>query len=107
MATATQVKPGQWINVKVLSSPKNEAGKKTMRRLFEKDNSLRQERKRLKRSRPPVPRIRAGRIWTNRPPRLEVVDFQPGATYKIFGSVDVMRDLQSISDLVEVSPSGS
>jgi len=81
MATATQVKPGQWINVKVLSSPKNEAGKKTMRRLFEKG--------------------------TNRPPRLEVVDFQPGATYKIFGSVDVMRDLQSISDLVEVSPSGS
>jgi hypothetical protein len=107
MATATETKPGQWINVKIVSAPKDAASKKTMRRLFEKDNEVQQERKRLKKARQPFSRIRAGRVWTNRPPRLEVVSFEPGATYKIFGSVDVMKDLQSIEDLVEVSPAGS
>ncbi len=101
---ASQVKPGQWISVKITALPKSAAGRKTMLRLFEKDRVVKAERNRLARSREPSSHRRGGRQWWDRPPRLQVVTTRPGATYKVFGSVDVLRELESLKGCVEISP---
>lgn len=100
----TAIQPGQWINVKVLKQPRNQAGIKTMVRLFERDSEVTQERKRLTASRPIKVHRRGGRPWKGRPSRLPIVKTTAGATYRIFGSVDVLRDLNSIAGCVEISP---
>lgn len=100
----SQVTPGQWINVRVTALPKSVAGRKTMVRLLEKDRKVKAERARLARSRKPTSHRRGGRQWWDRPPRLQIVSTKPGATYRIFGSVDVLRELESLKGYVEISP---
>jgi hypothetical protein len=100
---ASEVKPGQWINVKVTAVPKSAGGRKTMVRLFEKDRQVQTERRRLADSRRPESHRRGGRQWWDRPPRLAVVQTKPGTSYKVFGSVDVLRDLESLKGCVEIS----
>jgi hypothetical protein len=75
-----------------------------MTRLFEKDPEMKAERARLSRSRPVKTHIRGGRPWGDRPARLRVVNTSPGATYRLFASVDVVRDLGSIQKYIEVQP---
>ena len=99
-----QIKPGQWIKVKITSVPQAAKNRKTMIRLFEKDENIRTERKRLNKARPVTTHIRGGRPWANRPRQLQVVKMEPGATYKVFASVDVLRDLQSVEKFVEIKP---
>jgi len=101
---AGEIKPGQWITVKVKSQPKAAAGRKTLVRLAEQDPKIKRERERLARSRPVGGHRRGGRIWADRPPRVNIVEVKPGATYRIFGSVDVLRDLKSIDRYVELTP---
>ena len=100
---ASEVKSGQWINVKVISQPRAAARIKTMIRLFEKDEAMKRERSRLVKSRPTTKRVRGGRDWIGRPSRLAVVKLNPGATYKIFATVAVLRDLKSVEKYVEVT----
>jgi len=101
---AAEIKPGGWITVKVASEPKAAAGIKTMIRLFERDPAVRRERQRKAKARPVTTHRRGGRPWADRPPRLRVVSTAPGATYKLFASVDVLRDLESIAPYVQVTP---
>ncbi len=82
------IKPGQWITVKVKAQPRAAAGKKTLVRLFEQDAAVRKERRRLSRSRITKPARRGGRLWNNIPQRLDIVAIAPGAQYRIFGSVE-------------------
>jgi hypothetical protein len=100
----TELKPGQWVNVKIKSRPRAAAGQKTMVRLFEQDPQVKRERTRVTKSRPVTSHRRGGRDWNDRPRRLQVVDTTPGQTYKVFASVAVLRDLKSIEPYVEVTP---
>ncbi len=99
-----EIRPGQWINVKVKATPRALAGRKTLVRLFEQDPAVRKERDRHARSRRPPPSRRGGRIWMNRPARLELVETSPGASYKIFASLETLRALKSVEKYVELSP---
>jgi len=101
---AKEIKPGQWINVKITAVPKAANNRKTMIRVFEKDETVRTERKRLARSRPVTTHVRGGRDWANRPKRLAAVNIEPGATYKVFASVDILRDLKSVEKFVDIKP---
>ena len=38
-----QIKPGQWVSVKVTAEPQKEAGRKTMVRLFRQDTTVAEE----------------------------------------------------------------
>ena len=100
----SEIKPGQWINVKVTAEPRAAASIKTMLRLFEQDQQVKDERKRGVRARPVRSHIRGGRDWYVRPSRLRVVKTTPGSAYKIFASVDVLRDLASLDRYVEITP---
>ena len=101
---AVDVQPGQWVNVKVTAAPRTEAARKTMRRLFRKDPEIVQERKRLRKARPVRRHQRGGRLWADRPTQLVIEKTDPGTKYKLFASVDVIRDLRSVDKYVEVSP---
>ena len=101
---ASEIKPGQWITVKVKSQPRAVAGRKTLVRLFEQDPTVKIERRRHKNSRIIVDSRRGGRIWKNRPPRLSVVKTTKGASYRIFASVSVLRDLKSVEPYVQIAP---
>jgi len=98
------IQPGQQINVKITSEPKAAAHRKTLVRLCDKDETVREERKRLRKARPVIWRTRAGRPWAKRPYRVAVVKFTPDTTYKLFGSVDVLRQLASVEKYIEVTP---
>jgi hypothetical protein len=100
----TEIKSGQWVNVKIKSLPRAAARRKTMVRLFEQDPQVKRERTRVVRSRPVTTHRRGGRDWNDRPRRLEVVDTAPGKTYKVFASVAALRDLKSIEPYVEITP---
>ena len=90
------IKPGQWINVKVTAQPKSEGARKTLIRVCEKDATVATERRRLHRARPVTHHRRGGRPWYDRPARLQIVKMNTGQTYKVFGSLDVLRDVASI-----------
>jgi len=99
-----EIKPGQWVTIKIIKQPRAAAQRKTLVRLCEKDPAVKVERVRLKRSRPVRYHQRGGRPWAGRPARIAVVQTSPGATYRIFASVDVCRDLASVANSVEVTP---
>ncbi len=99
-----EIEPGQWISVKVTAEPEAAAPIKTMVRLFERDQAMKAERKRLARSRPVRTHRRGGRPWADRAPRVRVVKTTPGAVYRIFASVDVLRELASLDRYVEITP---
>jgi len=101
---AIDLDPGQWVEVKVISEPKSAAKLKTMERIFERDRKVTAERKRLTRSRPVTTHIRGGRPWADRPARLPLVKTKPGAKYRLFASVDILRDLGSLQKHIEVRP---
>jgi hypothetical protein len=101
---ATEVKPGQWVNVKVVSRPRAEARVKTLTRLFGQDREIKKARERQSKARPIGEHRRGGRMWKDRPPHLQLVEIKPGATYKIFASVDVLKDLRTVASNVEVTP---
>jgi len=101
---ASEIKPGQWVTVKVTSEPRAAARRKTLVRLFEQDPTVRNERKRLARSRQVGSHRRGGRFWADRPAQLKAAPIKPGATYKLFASVAVLRDLQSVARYVEIAP---
>jgi hypothetical protein len=101
---AMNIQPGQWVNVKVKTEPRTAAGRKTLIRLFRKDPQVKLEHNRLARSRPTRWVQRGGRPWGNRPPILQVARTSPGSSYRIFASVDVVRDLRSVESDIEVTP---
>lgn len=98
------IKPGQWVTVKVVRQPRAESRRKTLIRLCEKDPAVRKERVRLKRARIVKFHRRGGRPWAARPYRVVTVATTPGSTYRIFASVDVLRELKCIERNVEVAP---
>ena len=101
---AAEIKPGQWVNVTGKAKLRSEAKKKTLIRVCEKNSEVKVERARLSRSRKVRWDRRGGRLWADRPARLPVVKTTPGASYKVFASIDVLRDLKSLGNAVEVTP---
>jgi hypothetical protein len=101
---AIDVKPGQWVTVKVINKPKRQAAVKTMHRVLEQDPAMKTERKRLSDARPGTYHTRGGRPWLDKPARLKVVSLDPGAEYKVFATVQALRDLNSVENHVQVTP---
>lgn len=99
-----EIKPGQWVTITVKTQPRSEGGRKTLARLLEKDPSAKKERERAKRSRPREQHSRGGRMWNDNPPMIKVVTVKPGASGRIFASVDVLKDMASVAQYVEVAP---
>lgn len=101
---AIDVAPGTLVQVKVTHRPRRVAAVKTLERLFRKDRGFKKAIERLQETR--VTRIdrRGGRPWGDRPPQIMPFKIERGASCKIVASVDVLKDLASVGDAIEVTP---
>ncbi len=100
----SDVMPGQWIKVTVKSEPRSDGGRKTLMRLFQQDPAVRKERQRLARARTVRTKRRGGRIWIIRPSRVAVAKTTPGASYRLFASVETLTALRRLARYVDIAP---
>ncbi|MBP7933671.1 MAG: hypothetical protein KA354_03380 [Phycisphaerae bacterium] len=103
-AMAIDIRPGQWINVTVTRQPRAAGAMKTLARLLQMDKVARKKAARARKARPVGEHRRGGRMWKDRPSRVPAVSTDPGATYRIFASLDVLKDLTSIKKYVQIAP---
>ena len=105
MADVAKIKPGSQVQVKIVAHPSNTSARKTLVRLLSKDEAHSTENKRLARIRRKMysPRRRGGRLYSGRMPKLRRVKGEPGESGTILATMDVIRDLGSVSRFVEVS----
>lgn len=101
------ITPGSTVTVKVVKEPNSASARKTLVRLLSKDPAVIKENKRLKsvRARNAVLTTRGGRyrLWSGRVVKQHPVAGDVGEAGTILASVDVLTDLQSVAQFVEVS----
>ncbi|MEM8738301.1 MAG: hypothetical protein AAGG38_07465 [Planctomycetota bacterium] len=106
----TDVSPGSKINLKIVKQPTNAAAIKTLTRLLSKDPAVVAENKRhakiRKKSQWMSSRGGRWRIWESRLAKQRPVTGALGEEGVIVASVDVLKDLPSVSRFVEISPAG-
>ncbi len=94
------IQPGSRVTLTVTSFIRSDSARKTLARLFVKDPEVAKLRRRG--PKPVTDTRRAGRIWKNRPSGSIHIAPQVGESAKLLATVDVIRDLQSVSRYVEV-----
>lgn len=98
---ALEFKPGTVLTVKVTKAIKREAALKTLERLFMKDKAIATPLADRSANFIELPKRRGGQIWTKRPnkifPQLPI-----GTVASLKATPQVLRDLDSVSDFVEV-----
>jgi hypothetical protein len=99
------ITPGQTIRVSVTRIPSSESAAKTVRRVLLKDKALSDEKRAAKtrRVRAMRPKTRGGRPWLVRPIKAVLVKSEPGESGVVTATGDVIRDLQSVGNCVEIS----
>ncbi|WP_428386492.1 hypothetical protein [Mucisphaera sp.] len=100
------IAPGTQVVVKIKMQPTNEAARKTLVRVLNKDAANAEHVKRQRRARDRHNRDtnRGGRIWVARIPKKQHVRCLPGEQGTVLATVDVLRDLASVSRFVDVTP---
>lgn len=100
-----KISPGSTVTVKIVKTPTNAAATKTLVRLLSKDKTNRTEDKRLTRTRKRhyAPRPRGGRLYGGRMVKLRRIKGEAGESGTLHATVDVIADLQSVEQFVEVS----
>jgi hypothetical protein len=101
---AAEIKTNDWVNVTVKSEPRTHGGRKTLLRMLGKDPDVRKERERMKKTRPRTEHQRGGRMWQDYPPHLRPTTVPAGTTFRVRASLDVLREMQSVAQYVELSP---
>lgn len=99
------IKPGTTVSVEITRTPRNDAAEKTLNRVCAKDPQVAKFHRRLKEQRPSLQHWRrGGRLWHHQMKTKSPVSLTPGAKYTLFATVDVIRDLASVSRWVKVTP---
>jgi hypothetical protein len=98
------IKPGSKVSIKITKNPSNEAAAKTLSRIFAKDPVNKRARVRRKKLLADAvdPRRRGGRPWEVRSKAPRLVKPMQGDACHILATMDVIRDLGSVSRFVEV-----
>ncbi len=99
---ADTIKPGSTVEVKVVKAPRSKGARYTLGRLFLRDPAVRK-------SRTPGPKPlrrtpRGGRLWRARPRGSDVQVPAVGDVCTVRASVDTIRDLSSVANLVDITP---
>lgn len=99
---AFEYKPGTVLSVKVAKAVRRESAVKTLERLFMKDKAVATPIEDRSANFIPLPKRRGGCIWTKRPNKV-FPDVTVGSTATLKATPQVLKDLNSVSDFVEVS----
>lgn len=97
---------GTSVQVKVVKQPTNEAAIKTLRRVLSKDETIKEEKKRLDKVADANLKFktRGGRPWIQRMVKIHPIKGVIGDQGVVFASADVINDLKSVSRFIEVTP---
>lgn len=99
------VAPGSYINVEIRSLPRRAAALKTICRVCAKDAAVRRATRKRQEKRPSWQEWqRGGMMWHHQMKSPSLVRLEPGASYRIRATVDVLRDLESVKDFVAITP---
>ncbi len=97
------IQPGTKVEIEIRKVPRAAAAAKTLTRICAKDPQVAKARRIRKRNRPSVrTKQRGGRIWKHRMRSKLPVTLDPGKTYTVRATLDVVRDLASVARYVEV-----
>lgn len=99
------IQPGSSVHVKIISRPTNVAASKTLVRLLSKDETVREENKRLAKLRKVHyrPCKRGGRLYGGHMVKFRPVKGTLGEEGTLAATVDVLADLKSVSRFIEVT----
>lgn len=100
------IAPGTKINVKVIQTPKRAGALKTIVRLLSKSAAMKKENARLLKARKNHYRQapRGGRLWNVNVVKQQPVKVVAGECQTILATLDVLTDLASVAEYVEVTP---
>jgi len=97
------ITPGSCIAVEITAVPRSQAARKTLLRLLRKDPDIARHQRHQKAKRPSVRSWRrGGRMWHHRMRSKLPVDVAPGQRVALRATVDVIRDLASVSEYVKI-----
>ena len=99
---ALDYKPGTSLKVTINKNIKRDAARKTLERLFMQDDAIRGPIDARERNFRDKPKRRGGRIWTKRPNKVHP-KLDRGVAATIKATPQVLKDLGSVADFVEVS----
>jgi hypothetical protein len=107
-AMLDNIAPGTTVQVKVIQKPTSLAASKTIVRLFSKDPGVKRENQRLRKARKEhfSQNRRGGRFWDVNVVKQRPVAADLGVTKTIVATLDVLKDLNSVSRFVEVTKAG-
>ena len=98
------IAPGSTVSIEIVAPPTNEAARKTLIRVCRKDAQVAHHDRRQQRKRPSLQTWRrGGRPWEHRMKTIPIVKLVAGQTYTVRGTVDVLRDLESVKRFVKLS----
>jgi hypothetical protein len=98
------IAPGQTVTVEITRTPMKDAARKTLVRLFRKDEKIARAHRRNERLRPSWETWRrGGRMWHHQMKSHPPIPLKPGDRLAVLATVDVIRDLQSVSRWVRVT----
>ncbi len=106
MSTADQITANQTMTFTVQRTPQTTAGRKTIERLMGMQTSVQNGRSKLatlRRLKDNVTYIRAGRKWVNRKRVTKLAVAEPGATFTLLVTPQIVNDLKSVADCLEVA----
>nr|QDY92634.1 hypothetical protein fos2004AM_00002 [uncultured Planctomycetota bacterium] len=98
------IAPGKTVSVEITAPPTNAAAEKTLYRLCRKDPRIAKAHRVRKCKRPSWQTWRrGGRFWHHQMKSRPLVKLTTGSRYSVLATVDVIRDLQSVSRYVKVT----
>lgn len=99
-----EIVPGKTVSVEIVAQPRSEAARKTLVRLFSKDPVVVRQARWQSRHRPSwqVWR-RGGRMWHHQMKTQSPAKITVGNRVVLRATVDVLRDLESVSRFVSVT----
>ena len=98
------IAPGANVTIEITATPRREAARKTLNRVCGKDTQIALAIRRRKAKRPSwQEKRRGGRWWHHQMKSKSPAQLTPGQKFEVRATLDVIRDLESVSDCVKVS----
>lgn len=98
------ITPGSQVTIEITEVPKRAAALKTLRRICSKDPQIARVQRYRKAHRPSWQEwIRGGKYWHHQMKSVPAARIEPGRSFTVRASVDVIRDLKSVERWAKVT----
>lgn len=98
------IAPGSTVKIEITQAPRREAARKTLHRVCLKDAEVARHARHQKHHRPSWQDwIRGGKFWHHQMKTKPPAKLEPGRSYTVRATLDVIRDLESVEDCIKVT----